>query len=58
MQAFVAETREVMLGQQRRVGGSCDWSRLRYTMDDGSARAVREAFTSSTARASRTAPRA
>jgi valyl-tRNA synthetase len=45
MQAFVAETREVMLGQQRRVGGSCDWSRLRYTMDDGSAKAVREAFT-------------
>jgi valyl-tRNA synthetase len=45
MQAFVAETREVMLGQQRRVGGSCDWSRLRYTMDEGSAKAVREAFT-------------
>ena len=44
MQAFVAETREVMLGQQRRVGGSCDWSRLRFTMDDGSAKAVREAF--------------
>ena len=45
MRAFVAETREIMLGQQRRVGGSCDWSRLRYTMDDGSARAVRVAFT-------------
>ena len=34
-----------MLGQQRRVGASVDWSRLRYTMDDGSAKAVREAFT-------------
>jgi valyl-tRNA synthetase len=45
MQVFVAETREVMLGQQRRVGGSCDWSRLRFTMDEGSAKAVREAFT-------------
>ena len=45
MHAFVAETREVMLGQQRRVGGSFDWGRLRYTMDDGSAKAVREAFT-------------
>src|SRR5678815_851429 len=45
MQVFVAETREVMLGQQRRVGGSCDWSRLRFTMDDVSAKAVREAFT-------------
>jgi valyl-tRNA synthetase len=44
MQTFIAETREVMLGQQRRVGGSCDWSRLRFTMDDGSAKAVREAF--------------
>ncbi len=44
MRAFVAETREIMLGQQRRVGASADWSRLRYTMDEGSARAVRVAF--------------
>ena len=34
----------VMLGQQRRVGASADWGRLRYTMDDGSAKAVRVAF--------------
>ena len=54
---FIAETREVMLGQQRRLGASCDWSRLRSTMDDGSARAVRTAFSGSTATASRTAPR-
>ena len=33
-----------MLGQQRRVGASADWGRLRYTMDEGSARAVRVAF--------------
>ena len=33
-----------MLGQQRRVGGSFDWGRLRYTMDEGSAKAVRVAF--------------
>ena len=45
MRRFVEETRPVMLGQQRRVGASVDWSRLRYTMDDGSAKAVREAFT-------------
>jgi valyl-tRNA synthetase len=45
MRAFVATTREVMLSQQRRVGASADWGRLRYTMDDGSARAVRVAFT-------------
>ena len=44
MRAFVATTREVMLGQQRRVGGSFDWGRLRYTMDEGSAKAVRVAF--------------
>ena len=44
MRAFIAETRETILTQQRRLGGSCDWSRLRYTMDDGSARAVRVAF--------------
>jgi valyl-tRNA synthetase len=44
MRAFMEETRAVILGQQRRVGGSCDWGRLRFTMDEGSARAVREAF--------------
>ncbi len=45
MWRFIDETRQVMLGQQRRVGGSFDWSRLRFTMDDVSSRAVREAFT-------------
>jgi valyl-tRNA synthetase len=44
MRAFVATTRELMLSQQRRVGASADWGRLRYTMDDGSAQAVRVAF--------------
>jgi valyl-tRNA synthetase len=44
MQAFVAETRAIILGQQRRLGASLDWSRLRYTMDEGSAKAVRVAF--------------
>src|SRR5207247_8925189 len=33
-----------MLGQQRRLGLSLDWRRLRFTMDDVSARAVRESF--------------
>ncbi|HYM83261.1 MAG TPA: valine--tRNA ligase [Candidatus Dormibacteraeota bacterium] len=45
MRAFVARTREVMLAQERRVGASLDWSRLRFTMDEVSARAVRTAFT-------------
>jgi valyl-tRNA synthetase len=44
MWQFINETREVMLGQQRRLGGSFDWGRLRFTMDDRSARAVRVAF--------------
>ncbi len=44
MREFVAATREVILGQQRRVGASADWSRLRFTMDEGSAKAVRTAF--------------
>ena len=44
MREFVAQTRDVILTQQRRVGGSCDWGRLRFTMDEGSAKAVRVAF--------------
>ncbi len=44
MVAFSDSTKPVMLGQQRRVGGSFDWGRPRYTMVDGSARAVRVAF--------------
>ncbi len=30
--------------QLRRLGASCDWDRLRFTMDEGLSRAVREAF--------------
>jgi valyl-tRNA synthetase len=33
-----------ILSQQRRVGASLDWGRLRFTMDEVSAAAVREAF--------------
>jgi valyl-tRNA synthetase len=44
MRAFVATTRETILSQQRRVGASADWGRLRYTMDDRSAASVRVAF--------------
>jgi valyl-tRNA synthetase len=44
MRAFSDSTKPVILGQQRRVGGSFDWGRLRYTMDEGSARSVRVAF--------------
>jgi valyl-tRNA synthetase len=44
MRAFSDSTKPVMLAQQRRVGASADWGRLRYTMDEVSARAVRVAF--------------
>ena len=44
MRAFSESTKPIMLGQQRRVGASADWSRLRYTMDEVSAKAVRVAF--------------
>jgi valyl-tRNA synthetase len=44
MRGFVDDTRAVILTQQRRVGGSCDWGRLRFTMDEVSSKAVREAF--------------
>jgi len=30
--------------QLKRLGSSCDWDRLRFTMDDGLSRAVREVF--------------
>ena len=44
MWEFVRQTRETILSQQRRVGASLDMTRLRFTMDEVSARAVREAF--------------
>jgi valyl-tRNA synthetase len=44
MWRFINATREIMLGQERRLGASADWSRLRFTMDEGSARAVRVSF--------------
>ena len=33
-----------ILGQLEKLGCSCDWSRLRFTMDEGSNRAVRTMF--------------
>jgi valyl-tRNA synthetase len=44
MWRFMDETRDVIGQQHRRLGASADWSRLRFTMDEGSARAVRVAF--------------
>ena len=33
-----------IVGQLKRLGASCDWSRERFTMDEGLSRAVRETF--------------
>ena len=44
MWRFIDETRDVIGRQHRRLGASADWDRERFTMDDGSARAVRAAF--------------
>jgi valyl-tRNA synthetase len=33
-----------IVGQLKRLGASCDWSRERFTMDEGLSRAVREVF--------------
>ena len=42
---FVAQSRGTMLGQMRAMGASCDWSRLRYTLDPALSRTVAEVFT-------------
>jgi valyl-tRNA synthetase len=44
MWQFMDETRNVIAEQHHRLGASADWQRLRFTMDEGSARAVRVAF--------------
>tara|TARA_R110002126_G_scaffold10533_49_gene48593 strand:- start:555 stop:3251 length:2697 start_codon:yes stop_codon:yes gene_type:complete len=39
-----AESGGTITGQLRRLGASCDWSRERFTMDDGLSEAVRKVF--------------
>lgn len=50
---FVEETWKVkethqrtIINQLKRIGSSCDWSRERFTLDEGLSRAVREVFVS------------
>ncbi|MDH4229205.1 MAG: valine--tRNA ligase [Nitrospirota bacterium] len=40
------ESGGTIMGQLRRLGASCDWSRERFTMDPGLSEAVREVFVS------------
>ncbi len=42
--AWKAQTGGTIIGQLKRLGASCDWSRERFTMDEGLSRAVRKVF--------------
>jgi valyl-tRNA synthetase len=42
--AWKEESGGVILNQLRRLGASCDWSRERFTMDEGLSAAVRKVF--------------
>lgn len=44
VEAFVKDSQSVIRNQIRKMGASCDWSRERYTLDEGLSRAVREVF--------------
>ena len=39
-----AESGGTIINQLKRLGASCDWSRERFTMDEGLSRAVRKVF--------------
>jgi valyl-tRNA synthetase len=42
--AWKAQSGGTIVQQLKRLGASCDWERLRFTMDDGLSTAVREVF--------------
>ena len=42
--AWKAESGGAIVNQLKRLGASCDWSRERFTMDEGLSRAVRKVF--------------
>ncbi len=39
-----AQSGDTIIQQLKRLGASCDWERLRFTMDEGLSKAVREVF--------------
>ncbi|WP_455378213.1 valine--tRNA ligase [Petrachloros mirabilis] len=39
-----AQSGDTIISQLKRLGASCDWDRLRFTMDDGLSKAVLEVF--------------
>src|SRR6267143_484258 len=42
--SFVKKTGNTIIEQLKVIGSSCDWSRLRFTLDEDYSRAVREVF--------------
>jgi valyl-tRNA synthetase len=44
MRQWADECRRTIAEQHKRLGASCDWSRERFTLDEGPSRAVRTAF--------------
>jgi valyl-tRNA synthetase len=44
MYQWAEECRRIITEQEQRVGSSCDWSRERFTLEEGPSRAVRTAF--------------
>ncbi len=44
VRAFVGDSRNTINTQIRAMGASCDWSRVRYTLDDALNRCVNEVF--------------
>ena len=44
VEEYVADSRDTIRNQIRKMGSSCDWSRERYTMDKGLTKAVQTQF--------------
>ena len=44
VEQFVRETGSTIVEQLKHIGASCDWSRMRFTLDPAYSRAVREVF--------------
>jgi len=45
VEEYVANSRSTIKNQVKKMGSSCDWSRERYTLDEGLTKAVHKAFT-------------
>jgi len=44
IEEYIESSRNTIKNQTKKMGSSCDWSRERYTLDEGLSRAVREVF--------------